>query len=115
MKTNNIGRFEGRLFAHAGRLCMVVEADELSGVGRISFREDGENRVVDMPLSEISQRIAANSDLLLDNARAPESSKRIVRKPDGWFFSTREGLQGPFQSGQEAEQELGQHMVASQA
>ena len=96
MNSTSIGRFEGRLFADAGRLYLVVEANELSGSGRVSYREDGENKVKEMPLSEISKLISRNSELRLDNTGGPIAVKRLIEKPDGWFFSTREGLKGPF-------------------
>ncbi len=115
MNSNSIGRFEGRLFADAGRLYLVVEANELTGSGRVSFREDGENKVKEMPLSEISKLISRNSELKLDNTGGPIAAKRLVEKADGWFFSTREGLKGPYPTAEEAQQNLGQHVVATQA
>lgn len=113
MNANSAGRFEGRLFVKDGRLCMVVEANEASGIGRVSFRVDGQQQMVEMPLSEVGQRISAGTNLVLDNVSGTELSKRILRKPDGWFFSAREGLKGPYQSGEEAERELSQYILSN--
>jgi hypothetical protein len=114
VKTNSVGRYEGRLFVKAGRLALVVEANEDSGMGRVSYRVDGEQQVVDMPLSEVSRRISSGTNLALDNVSGSDSSKRILRKQDGWFFSAREGLKGPYGSGEEAERELSQYILSTQ-
>ncbi len=114
LKTNSVGRFEGRLFAKAGRLCLVVEANEALGMGRVSYRIGGKQQVVEMPLSEVGRRISSGANLVLDNVSGSESSKRILRKQDGWFFSAREGLKGPYGSGEEAERELSRHILSTQ-
>ncbi len=116
MNTNrNVARLEGRLFAEAGRLCMVVEANETSGIGRVSFREDGKQQVVEMSLSELGRRISLGANLALDTVAAPEATPRIARKRDGWYFSAREGLNGPFRTREEAEEGLSQHILESQS
>ena len=115
VRSTNLGRYEGRLFAEDGRLCMVVEADEEAGMARVSCRIDGEQRVIEMPLTDVGMRIAAGSDLVLDNLNGEESAKRILRRKDGWFFSAREGLKGPYRTGAEAKRELGKYIVASQS
>jgi hypothetical protein len=115
MKISSIGRFEGRLFVAEGRLCMVVEADELTGTGRVSCQLDGRQQVVEMSLTEIGRRISSGESLTLDNVNGAEVTNRILKKPDGWFFSTREGLKGPYRSDTEAEQQLNQHIVATQS
>ena len=93
---------------------MVVEANEGAGVGRVSFRSDGKQQVVEMSLSEIGKRISAGSDLVLDNVGGSNASNRITRKPDGWFFSAREGLKGPYRTSEEAERKLNRYILASQ-
>lgn len=110
-----MARFEGRLFAVDGRLCMVVEADEASGVGRVSLRVQGRQQVVEMPLAEIARRISSGGGLLLDNTSGAEASRRVTRRKDGWFFSTREGPKGPYRSSKEAERDLGRHILATQS
>ena len=113
MNTNLAGRFVGRLFVESGRLCLVVEIDEEAGIGRVSSRVDGEQQLNDMPLADIARCISANSDLALDNV-GESAPKRIVRKDDGWYFNSREGLQGPYLKGEEAEAALKQHIISSQ-
>ncbi len=93
---------------------MVVEADEASGIGRVSCSIDGKQQIIEMPLNEIGRRISLGGYLVLDNVSGSELSKRITRKKDGWYFSVREGLKGPFRSGEEAERELSRHILASQ-
>ena len=115
MATNGIGRFEGRLFAEDGRLYYVVEADEAAGTARVSCRIAGEHRVIEMPVAEVAQRISAGSDLVLDNINSNETSKRVLRKDDGWYFSAREGLMGPYDSDEDAERELGRYILAAQS
>jgi len=51
LNTSSIGKFEGRLFSEAGRLCLVVEANETTGMGRISYRADGEGQLALADLS----------------------------------------------------------------
>ena len=115
MATTGIGRFEGRLFAEDGRLYFVVEADEAAGTARVSCRVEGEQRLIDMSLTDVAVRISAGSDLVLDNINSNESNKRVVRKDDGWYFSAREGLMGPYNSDEDAERELGQYILAAQS
>lgn len=113
VKNSTLGRLEGRLFVEAGRLCMVVEVDEEAGIGRVSTRIDGTQQVIEMPIAEVGRRISLGANLVLDNVSESELAKRIVRKKDGWFFSAREGLQGPYRSGEEAEKRLTQHVLAT--
>jgi hypothetical protein len=114
LKTNDAGRFEGRLFAKDGRICLVLEVNRISGIGRVSCRVDGKQQVVEMPLSEIRRRISSGAKLVLDNIDGSELSKRILREQDGWFFSAREGMMGPYRSGDEAERELSRHIISTQ-
>jgi len=110
-----VNRFEGRLFLEDGRLCMVVEADESSGVGRVSSRIDGQSNVVEMPLTEISQRLSVSDKMTLDSIGAATSGQRIQQRSDGWYFSAREGLSGPFKSQNEAQKELTAYILSSQS
>ncbi len=110
-----LARFEGRLFAEAGILFLVVEADAAAGVARVSFRVDGQTQVMELPLAEIARRLSSGGELKLDNLNGPVAAKRIVRKPDGWFFAAREGFMGPYDSGQAAQRELARHVLAMQS
>ena len=115
MSTKGVGRYEGRLFAEDGRLYMVVEANEDADVARVSCCIDGERQVIEMSIMDVAARISAGTDLVLDNINGNDSEKRILRKKDGWFFSAREGLKGPYRTGAEAKRELGKYIVASQS
>jgi len=115
MSSSMVNRFEGRLFLEDGRLCMVVEADESRGVGRVSSRADGQTKVVEMPLSEIGQRLSMSTKMTLDSIGAATSTQRVQQQSDGWYFSAREGLIGPFATQAEAQKELTGHMLSSQS
>ena len=115
MGSRSMGRFEGRLFADDGRLFLVVEANETTGLARVTCRIEGERRVLEMPLTEVSRRISAGANLSLDNINGSESSSRVVKRDDGWYFSTREGLKGPHGSEEEARTELGNFVIAAQS
>jgi len=110
-----VNRFEGRLFVDKGRLCMVVEADELTGVGRVSSRVDGKTIVTEMPVAEIAQRLSMAAKMTLDSIGSATAARRIEQRADGFFFTAREGLQGPFASTEEAEEELDRHLLMAQS
>jgi len=115
MSNNHLERFEGRLFAHDGRLHFVVSACEATNTARVSCRVDDERKIIEMSLSDVRQLICTNSDLALDNVNGGESSKRIVHKQNGWYFSAREGQKGPYASKEEAEKGLSDYIVAAQS
>lgn len=114
MSNRTLARFEGRLFVDEGRLCMVVEADEASGTGRVSTRIDGKQTIVSMPLADIAMNLSSTTKLSLDNLGSAQSKQRVLKKEDGWFFAAREGLKGPFPSDKQAERELDQYIIAAQ-
>ena len=114
MSNRTLARFEGRLFVDNGGLCMVVEANESTGLARVSTRIDGQQVLLDMPLADIAMHLSSNAKLSLDNLGSPESKQRVLKKEDGWFFSAREGLKGPYPSGETAERELDQYIIAAQ-
>lgn len=110
-----LNRFEGRMFVEGGILFLVVESDPEAGTARVSGRVDGETQVVDMPIADIARRLAAGNELKLDNLNGPGAEKRVVRRADKWFFTSREGLQGPFGSGTETRLRLTRHILAMQS
>ena len=113
--TGLASRFEGRLFSAGGRLHLVIDVDTDSGFARVSYRGNGEQKIVQMPISELGARIDSGASLQLDELNGEASSERIQQKSDGWFFSTREGLQGPFASKDEANSALNDHIVSAQS
>lgn len=113
--TAPLGRFEGRLFTEGGCLFMVVRANELTDEARVTCRIDGHTQVIDMPLSDVASRIAKCSGLILDNLNGPSAAKRLLQKEDGWYFSSREGDQGPYASKKEVSNELVRYVLCMQA
>ena len=110
----NMKRFEGRLFAEGGCLFMVLSTDETSGTAQVSCRMDGQQLVLEMPLVEVSRRVASSNGLILDNLNSPESRKRLSETDEGWCFTTREGTEGPFETREEAARELGRYVLSRQ-
>lgn len=108
-------RLEGRLFAEGGCLFMVVSTNGSEGTARVSCRLDGHQQIIEMPLLEVTRRVGSSSRLILDNLSGPESARRILDKKDGWYFSTREGLMGPYASGEEAASALGRYILSMQS
>ena len=115
MQATNIKRFEGRLFAEEGRLCLIVEVKEEERIARVSCCIDGQRTILEMPIAEVSKRLSAGTELVLDNLNSEQASKRVVQKEDGWYFSAREGLKGPYGSPEEAEAGLQEHVIAAQS
>ena len=115
MRNYNVARYEGRLFAQDGRLHLVVEANENEGIARVSCCIDGERCVLEMPLTEVCKHISSGKDLVLDNINGSGSLKRVEEKDDGWYFASREGAQGPYETRGAAERELGKYIVATQS
>ncbi len=115
MQATNIKRFEGRLFAEEGRLCLIVEVKDEERIARVSCCIDGKRTILEMPISEISKRLSAGSDLVLDNLNSEQASKRVMQKKDGWYFSAREGLKGPFETAEAAQEGLQTYVIAAQS
>lgn len=112
--TKPLGRFEGRLFAEGGCLFMVVRADEAAGTARVSCRVDRQTQVIEMPLADVAKRVSSGAQLVLDNLNGPETTRRIQKQKDGWYFSAREGQMGPYGSEQEAARQLGRYILSMQ-
>ncbi len=107
-------RYEGRLFVEEGRLYYVLDVDTESGSARVSFRADGVQQIIQMPISEVSLRLSSGSNLLLDGVSTANKSNRIIQQTDGWFFTTREGLDGPYLTETDANQALSKHILSVQ-
>ena len=109
-----LNRLEGRLFTESGTLFMVVHADEASNEAQVSFRVNEKTQVLDLPFSEAAARVAKGANLILDNLNSPEAAKRILEMKDGWYFASREGEMGPYESKEEAGQRLGRYILSMQ-
>ena len=66
------------------------------------------------PLAEIGTRLSRENGLLLDGLARADKSERITEKDEGWFFTSREGLQGPFKTHAGASKALQDYILATQ-
>lgn len=110
-----MNRLEGRLFAESGTLFMVIHANEAENSAQVSFRVNEQTQVIDLPFSEASARVANGSSLILDNLNSPQAARRLLEMNDGWYFASREGKMGPFDSQAQAGQELGRYILTMQS
>jgi hypothetical protein len=101
-------RYEGRLFTENGRLYFIVDVDSDAGIARISYREHDEQKIMQIPISEVGLRLASSSPTMLP----PEQTSRIVEQDGGWYFKTREGLDGPYATDTMADHALKQYIMA---
>ena len=97
-----------------GRLYFVLDVDTQSGIARVSCRVDGVQQVIQMPVSEVGLRLSSGSNLLLDSLNIEDTSNRIIQQSDGWFFTTREGLNGPYPTDTIANLALSEHILSVQ-
>jgi hypothetical protein len=115
VKANGLqSRFEGRLYTDEGRLYYVVEVNKETGFARVSYRQDDQQQVKDVPVNEVAAHLATSSKLMLDGLSNPDKARRLVQEEDGWYFSTREGRVGPHSSEQEADDELTKYILSIQ-
>ena len=112
--TRNLNRLEGRLFTQGGTLFMVVHADEANDTAQVSYRVNDQTQLLDLPFSEAAARVAGGANLILDNLNGPSSARRILEMKDGWYFASREGEMGPYDSREEAGQQLGRYILSMQ-
>ena len=105
-------RFAGRLYTDEGRLHLVLDVDLEKEIGRVSCQIDGERQIIDVPLDVIGAHLALGGELKLDSLNNKQS--RTVEKSDGWYFSTREGLKGPYPTDEAANEALNEHILTFQ-
>lgn len=110
----NLEKFEGRLFSEDGCLFMVVHADEAAGIARVTCRVGAETQVIEMPYADMARRVTSSTGLVLDNINGPDFVQRLQKQKDGWHFTTREGMQGPFESEQMAARQLTRYILRMQ-
>jgi Domain of unknown function (DUF6316) len=113
-RKHNAHRLEGRLFAEAGCLFLVLEVNTEDNVARVSCTLGGERHVLDMPLDDLFRRFNAGSNVILDNLNSAESLERISQRADGWYFSTREGVVGPYADQSKAAHQLCRYILLMQ-
>ena len=107
-------RYEGRLFVDNGRLNMVVEVDVDSGTAYVSCNDGTGPKVNPWPVTEVGNRLSSENGLMLDGMARADESERITEKEEGWFFTSREGLQGPFKSHTQAGKALKDYILTTQ-
>lgn len=108
-------RYEGRLFVEDGRLHMVVEVDVNSGTAYVSCNDGTGPRVQPWRVMDVGARLSSENGLLLDGLARADQSERITEKDEGWFFTSREGLQGPYASHAAATDALKQFLLVTQS
>ena len=107
-------RYEGRLFVDEGRLPLVLDVDVAAGTAAVSSNDGSGPKVTEWPGAEISNRLSAENGLLLDGLTRSDQSERITEKEEGWFFTSREGLQGPFTTEAGATKALKDYILTTQ-
>ena len=107
-------RYEGRLFVEDGRLHMVINVDTTTGMAHVSCNDGNGAKVSEWPVTEIGNRLSRTNGLMLDGLVRNDHSERITEKDDGWHFTSREGLKGPYDSEKKAEAALKEYILASQ-
>ena len=105
-------RFEGRLFTNNGHLCLVLDVDLEMGVARVSFRENGERRISQIPVTELSVMLGNSAGV--DSLNSDQTASRVAKESDGWWFATREGRQGPYASESDAQSALTAMLLETQ-
>lgn len=107
-------RLEGRLFSDQGRLHLILDVDTERDVARVSFRADDEHQVVELPLMDVCAKLASGGHLRLDGLTAEATARRVIEKDDGWYFTSREGPEGPFPNPDSARKALNQFILEKQ-
>ncbi|MEM7077580.1 MAG: DUF6316 family protein, partial [Pseudomonadota bacterium] len=109
-----VNRLEGRVFVKNGLMCLITEVDNDQRTARISYT-DGEQRIVEqMEIAEVSALVAVSVGIQYDNLNSSRTMARISEQNDGWYFSAREGDQGPYKTEKRAQQELRRFLLNAQ-
>ena len=106
-------RLEGRLYVDEDMLHFVLMVDLENNVARVS-RQAQEREVIEVALSEVMAHVSASTHLSLDNLNSQRSKKRVLEEDGEYFFSSREGRQGPYGSEEDAEKAMNSFIIASQ-
>lgn len=108
-------RLEGRLFSDEGRLHLILDVDTDAGLARVSFRADDQQQIAQMPIADICQKLATGGHLQLDGLNTEDTAKRVVEQVDGWYFTTREGPEGPYDTADQARAALNAFILVKQS
>ena len=93
---------------------MVLEADSRTGLAKASCRPQDTTEIIELPISEVIDRLGNSSTLKLDGLSAQETEERVLYKDDRWFFQAREGEFGPFDDEDHANRALKRHSLSAQ-
>ncbi len=107
-------RLEGRLFSDQGRLHLILDVDTERNVARVSFRADDEQHLAELPLTDVCAKLATGGHLKLDGLTAEATARRVIEEDDGWYFTTREGPEGPFPDPESARTALNRFILDKQ-
>jgi hypothetical protein len=107
-------RLEGRLFSDQGRLHLILDVDTERNIARVSFRADGEQQVAELPLADVCAKLSTGGHLKLDGLTAEATARRIIEEDDGWYFTTREGPEGPYPNPDSARKALNRFILDKQ-
>ncbi len=90
---------------------MVIGVDTETNMAKISCQRE----LFDMPLTEVSARLASYTHLSLDGLNSERTTRRLVETDEGWFFKSREdGMKGPFDSKEAANDAMNQYIISAQ-
>jgi hypothetical protein len=115
MPSTLTNRLEGRLFSDQGRLHLILDVDTDAGLARVSFRADDQQQITQMPIADVCQLLATVGPLKLDGLNAEDTAKRVIEEIDGWYFTTREGPEGPYDTADQAKTALSKFILAIQS
>ena len=107
-------RLEGRLFSDQGRLHLILDVDTERNTAQVSFRADDEHQVAELPLADVCAKLTTGGNLKLDGLNAEATSRRIIEEDDGWYFTSREGPEGPFPNPEHARTALNRFILDKQ-
>ena len=106
-------RAEGRLINLDGQLGLVLAVDCDAQVARVSCKVGEERQIIDLDLSQLALLLTEQQGATHDNLQS--SGDRVSEENGAWYFSSRDGKQGPFGSEDEARDELKAYVLAQQA
>ena len=107
-------RFQGRLFVKDALLYLVLDVDPETGTTRASCKPGEFTEFHEFSLAEVSSLIAKSGHLILDGLNAQKTAKRIFERDEAWYFQSREGEQGPYDTAAKASAALKKHILNAQ-
>lgn len=106
-------RAEGRLINLEGQLGLVLAVDCETQIARISCKVGDKRQIIELELQQLALLLTEQQGSSHDNLQS--SGDRVSEESGAWYFSSRDGKQGPFGSEEEARAELKAYVLAQQA